>query len=234
MKAIDDRTALQPLTRELFDRAPTVENANDVIRSFVNLSFFDHKAVIEFLEANPQVVQQSLDLKSAKAWALFHAGRLHESKKINDFLRIQRTSQDDMRLDINIAICSGDWERITAIIDREWDRRDSHDPETLMTLSRLTGQQDRVPDRALQLAKLAADKAPDNPGILAAAYWLHFQLGRDEEADPNWLARAYELSPPEKGPLQRVTLQDLITEWIPKREEHVREVNENGSKVKYL
>ena len=32
------------------------------------------------------------------------------------------------------------------------------------------------------------------------------------------------MSSPEKGPLQRVTLQDLVTEWIPKREEYVREV----------
>ena len=68
------------------------------------------------------------------------------------------------------------------------------------------------------------EKAPDNPVILAAAYWLHFQLGRDDEADPNWLARASELSSHEEGPLQRVTLQDLVTEWLPKREEYVREV----------
>ena len=224
LKAIDDRTALQPLTRELFDRAPTVENANDVVRSFVNSSFFDHVAIIEFLETNPQVVEQSNDLKSAKAWALFHAGRLHESRKINDSLRIKRTSHDDLRLDIHLANCSGDWERIAAIVDREWERRDSHDPETLMNLSRHAGQQDRVPDRALQLARLAAEKAPDNPEILAAAYWLHFQLGRDDEADPNWLARASELSSHDEGPLKRVTLQDLVTEWLPKREEYVSEV----------
>ena len=224
LKTIGDRTALQPLTRELFDRVPTVENANDVVRSFVDLSFFDHEAIMEFLETNHEVVEQSNDLKSAKAWALFHAGRLHESRKINDSLRIQRTSQDDLRLDIHLANCSGDWERIAAIVDREWVRRDLHDSEMLMYLARFAGQQDQSPDCALQLARLAAEKAPDNPEILAAAYWLHFQLGRDVQADPYWLTRASELSSPEKGPLQRVTLQDLVTEWIPKREEYVREV----------
>ena len=224
LKIIGDRTALQPLTRELFDRTPTVENAHGVVRNLSDPSFFDHAAVIDFLEANPEILEQSDDLKTAKAWALFHAGRLQESREINDILIGQRANQNDLRLDINIAVCSGDWERIAAIIDREWDRRDSHDSETLMNLARLESQRGQTPDRALQLAKLAAEKAPDKPEILAAAYWLHFQLGRDNEADPNWLARASELSSPEKGPLQRVTLQDLVTEWIPKREEYVREV----------
>ena len=58
-------------------------------------------------------------------------------EKINDIPIGQRANQNDLRLDINIAVCSGDWERIAAIIDREWDRRDSHDSETLMNLARL-------------------------------------------------------------------------------------------------
>ena len=74
LKAIDDRTALQPLTRELFDRAPTVGNANDVVRSFVDLSFFDHEAIMEFLEANPQVVEQSLDPQVSKSVGAISCG----------------------------------------------------------------------------------------------------------------------------------------------------------------
>ena len=220
---IDDRAALRSLVRELFKSERNLPNALDVVRS-LSSPLFDFAAIIEFLEANPDILEQSDDLKEVKAWALFHAGRLQESREINDILVGQRANQNDLRLDINIAVCSGDWERIAAIIDREWDRRDSHDSETLMNLARLESQRGQTPDRALQLAKLAAEKALDKPEILAAAYWLHFQLGRDNEADPNWLARASELSSPEKGPLQRVTLQDLVTEWIPKREEYVREV----------
>ena len=223
LNTVDDRVALRPLVRELFESERNLPNALDAVR-IMSSPLFDFAAIIEFLEANPDVVEQSDDLKAAKAWALFHAGRLRESREINDILLRQRTNQDDLHLDINIAICSGDWERIAAIIDREWDRRDSHDSETLMHLARLAGQQGQAPDRALQLAKLAAEKTPDDPRVLAAAYWLHFQFGRDNEADPNWLARASELSSPDEGPLQRVTLQDLVTEWIPKREEYVREV----------
>ena len=71
---------------------------------------------------------------------------------------------------------------------------------------------------------MAAKKAPDDPRILAAAYWLHFQLGRDDEADHTWLTRASKLSSTDKGPLWRVSLQDVIAEWIPKRRDHLGEV----------
>ena len=223
LKDVNDLEALRPLVHELFKRERNLSNALDAVR-IMSSPLFDFAAIIEFLEANPDILEQSDDLKEAKAWALFHAGRIEESREINDTLITQRANQNDLHLDINIAICSGDWERIAAIIDREWDRRDSHDSKTLMYLARLASQRGQAPDRALHLARLAAEKAPYNPVILAAAYWLHFQLGRDDEADPNWLARASELSSHEEGPLQRVTLQDLVTEWLPKREEYVREV----------
>ena len=224
LKTVDDRASLQPLVRDLFDRQRTVGNACDVVMCLAAPSSFDYGSIIEFLEANPDLLEQSDDLRAAKAWALFHASRLQESREINDILLNKRTNQDDFRLDINIAICSGDWERVAAIIDREWDRRDSHDPEMLMNLARLAGQQGQSPDRALQLAKLAAQKAPEEPGILAAAYCFHFQLGRDDEADPDWLMRASELSSADEGPLWPVDLQDLVTKWLPKRQEHLREV----------
>ena len=223
LKEIDDRAALRPLVRKLFERERNLPNALDVVRS-LSSPLFDFAAIIEFLEANPDILEQSDDLKETKAWALFHAGRLQESREINDIFIIQRANQNDLRLDINTAICSGDWERIAAIIDREWDRRDSHDSETLMYLALLAGQRGQAPDRALQLARLAAEKAPDKPEILAAAFGLYFHLGCDDEADPNWLARASELSSPDKGPLQRVTLQDLVMKWLPERGEYVREI----------
>ena len=224
LKTTDDHVALRPLMYDLFDRERTVENAHDLIKCFGDPPFFDYEAIIKFLEDNLDIFERSNDLKAAKAWALFHAGQLQGSREINDNLRNQRINQNDLHLDINIAISSGDWERAPVILDREWPRRAAHDPEALMNLAQLAGQHGPTPDRALQLAKLAAEKAPDDPRILAAAHWLHFQLGRDDEADPDWLVRASELSSAAEGPLWCVGLQDLVAEWIPKRREHLREV----------
>ena len=224
LKSVDDRAALRPLIRDLFDRERTVENALDLVKCFGDPSCFDYQAIIEFLEGNPDILEQSDDLKRLKAWALFLAARLQDAKDINDILLRQRATHDDLRLEINIAISSGDWERVPAILDREWPRRDSLDPETLMSLAQLAGQNGQTSDRAIQLSKLAAQKASDDPRILAAAVWLHFQLGRDDEADPSWLARASELSSADKGPLWPVDLQDLVAEWIPRRRDYLRKV----------
>ncbi len=224
LKTVDDRVALRPLIRKLFARERSVENAQDLVQCFADPSSFDYEAIIQFLEDNPDILERSDDLKAARAWALFHAGQLQDSLGINNILRNQRINHDDLYLAINIAISSGDWEQAPAILALEWPRRESHNPKTLMHLAQLSGQHSQTSDRALQLAKLAVEKAPDDPRILAAAHWLHFRLGHDDEADPNWLVRAFELSSADEGPLWRVGLQDLVTEWIPKRQNHLREV----------
>ena len=224
LKKVDDRAALLPLVREVFTRQRTVENAHDIVRCLSDPSSVDHESIIEFLEENPDLLEHSDHLKAAKAWALYHVGRLKESRALNDFLLNQRIDEEALHLDINIAVSSGDWERLATIVEREWPRRDLYGPETLMALAQLAAQQTLNPGRALQLVRLAASKAPDDPRILASAYWLHFRLGRDDEADPDWLARASELSSAERGPLWRANLREVVTEWFPRRQEHLRDV----------
>ena len=224
LKVVDDRAALLPLVREMFERQRTVETAHDIVRCLSDPSSIDQKSIIEFLDANPDLLEQSEDLRAAKAWALYHVGRLQDSRALNEVLLNQRIDEEDLHLDINIAVSSGDWERLATIVDREWPRRDSHGPETLMTLAQIAGQEPQNPDRALQLVRLAAKKAPDDPRILASAYFWHFRLGHDDEADPNWLGRASELSSADNGPLWRVDLRDVVTEWLPRSAEHMRQV----------
>ena len=95
-----------------------------------------------------------------------------------------------------------------------------------MTLAQLAGQYAQTSARALQLAKLAAEKAPSDPYILLAAYQLHVQLGRDDEVDPGWLQRACALSSADQGPVWSVNFQDVVTKVIPKRRDHLRDVEQ--------
>ena len=224
LQSVNDRNALRPLIIELFNRERTIDNALHVVRCLVDPSYPDHESLIDFLETNADLVTESNELQSAKAWALFRAGRLQVAKAINDDLLSRRTDHDDVHLDINIAVASGHWERVVAAIDREWPRRQSYDPAALMGWAYLTGQQERQPDRALQLASLAADKAPDDPHILTAAYGLYFKLGRDSAADPKWLERAFELSSAEEGPVWRVQPKDAVNEWFPRRRRVLQDV----------
>ena len=222
----DDREALLPLLSDLMEKQRTVENAMDLVVCLSGRPFFDGRRIIEFLDSCSDLVGQSLDLKVAKAWALFHVGRLSDARKLTDDLPSDHQIANALALDINIAVVSGEWERLPAIVAREWPRRDGHTAETLLTLAQVAGHQGRSPDQALTLAKLAANKAPDDARVLAASYWLHFQLGRDEEADPTWLSHAFELSSADDGPLWSVDFRTVVTKWMPERRERLAEIEE--------
>ena len=221
LRRVNDHKALRPLLHELFQRHSTPENAHNYVVCLTKHPFADYKEIIKFLGANPNVLSQTDDLKAVKAQALFHVGRFADSRVANDSLLHQRTQPNDLLLDVDLAIATGEWERIPEIVNREWSRRGSHTPETLMSLAQLAGQFNQNTERALQLSRLAAQKAPDNPHILMATYALHMQLGRDDEIDPDWLAHALEFSSPGKGPLWQINLPDLI-ESIPQHREHIR------------
>lgn len=223
-KMVGDREALRPLLRTQFSREPTAQNALDFVICLSDPAKYDHESIIEFLADNDDIVEHNDDLQTTRALALFHAGRLEESRELNDILQKRGTNPDNLRLELRIAVASGDWERIGGILDRAWDQRNSYEPETLMAFANLAGQQGQMQDRALQLTRLAVDKAPDNPQILAAAYWQHFKLGRDAEAEPAWLLHATKLSSAEEGPIWRVDLRDVATDWLPKRRDHLQEV----------
>ena len=224
LKERGDRKALAPLAKDLFRQHKTVEHASDVVWSLGGPLSFDHDTIIEFLEANADILAQSDHLKAAKAKALFRAGRYGDARRVNNDLVAARSRREDMDLGIHIAVFSGDWERTAVIIDQEWHTRDTHDAETLIELAKLAAQVSGQSGRVLELAKLAAKKAPDDPKILVAAYGLYFRLGRDDEVDPHWLPHASELSSVEDGPVWRRDVKYLLNDWLPRRHDFLREV----------
>ena len=213
LKEVDDRVALGERLREMFEIDQSVPNAYELV-SFLSRRSTDHGAVIAFLDRYPALAQRDEQLLAAKAWALFHAGRLREAREINDGLLVDRRDVNALLLDVNLGVATGDWDRLPGIVEREWPDRQSLDAELLMLLGQIAGRSGRPPERALELAKLAASKAPEDPQILVSAYGLHFELGRDEEADPQWLAEAVEHST-DDGPIWRSDLKELVGQWLP-------------------
>jgi hypothetical protein len=137
-----------------------------------------------------------------------------------------RHSRADVMLDINLALQMGDWERFPSIVDREWSARRQLDAEVLMQLAVLASEADNSVDRALELAALAADKAPDNAHILVGAYALGFQLGKEDKVNPDWLRRALELSAG-GGPVWQVDMKTLVYEMAPAHRERAKKIEED-------
>lgn len=227
LKQADDKEALLPLLEDLVVRHRTAANVMDLVICLSGRPFFDHRRIVELLDSDAayaDLVEQSLDLKAAKAWALFHSGRLSDARELYDRRLSSLHATNLLNLDINIAMASGDWERLPAIVEREWPRRDEHTAEMLLSLAQIAAHQGQSPNRALILAKLAAEKDPDNPHVLAASYWLYFQLGRDDEADRTWLSRAFDLSSADDGPLWSADFRTVVTKWMPEQRERLTEI----------
>ena len=152
---------------------------------------------------------------SAKAWALFHAGRLSDARSITDDLTAQRSDMNDLWLDVSLSLASGEWGRLPGIVDRSWDGRHGWDADVLMLLARVSARSGQPPIRAMELARLAAEKADQNPHILISAHIVYLEVGREAEADPQWLARALQNSD-DAGPIWTADVEDL-ERWIPAR-----------------
>lgn len=220
-----DWMALQPLLQELFRRERTVENALRLVEGMRRSPQLDYANPLAFLEEHQDMVDRSLELASEKAWALSHVGQLKEAEAINQRLLQARDNQIDLILEINLVLQSGDWERFPLIISSAWPKRQGLDPSMLIRLASLAAEADTTASRALDLAKLAVSKAPDDPDILMSAYVLAVQLGREEETGGEWIARASELSSNE-GPVWKVHPRTIVEEMMPKRREHGRKIDQ--------
>src|SRR4030067_2996124 len=103
----------------------------------------EESQILAFLTANDALVERDSGLRSIRAWVLFHMGNWKQAKPINDVFLRERTDDADLVLDMNLALQSGDWEHFSAIVDREWDRRNEHSPDTLISLARLASDSDK-------------------------------------------------------------------------------------------
>lgn len=221
-----DWAGLRPLLERLFQLERTADNARRLTESLRRNPAGGQTRIVGFFEQNPDVTDWAPDLASARAWALFHMGRLEEAKAINDTLRRNRTDSTDLHLDINLAIQSGEWERFPAIIEQEWTKRGEQDAHLLLRLASLAGQMDATADRACELAKLAVSKAQDDAKVLVNAYGLVVQLGREGEVETGWIARAAELSSAE-GPVWKVDIRVIAEQMVPAHRERTRTIEQN-------
>ncbi len=221
-----DWAALHPLVAELVRRLPNRRNALELVVCMERSGDAAPDEILAFLDANPDLVEQAPELQSARAWALFRAGRLGEANDLNRQLMAERVDDLDLDLDINLALAGGQWERFSAIVDREWPRRDGHTPATLMRLASIAAQVDVAAERAWDLAKLAVERNEGDAHLLVSAIWLRFKLGRDDDRETaSWPRQALALSA-EDGPARALDLRTVVTQMMPAQREHRRRVEE--------
>jgi tetratricopeptide (TPR) repeat protein len=203
---------------QLFQRQRAARNALAVTTALAQLERFDE--IVSFLDGCEDLVSTSSELAASKAWALFYRGQFEEARQLVDRLLKVRSDPDDVALDVNLSIATANWEHFSAILDREWPRRDQWPPKRLLQIAFVCAEADR--DRAVELARLAAFKGSDDPYILANAYLLVTTLGR-EDVGLRWMQEAAQLSK-EDGPVWIGGLPDAVA-MASERFERSREVS---------
>ena len=92
LKRANDRGALKPLCRELYQRMPTEECAIDVVASLSEPSAFDYEEIIRFLDENDHLLGHSEQLRNAKSAALYHSGRVLGGQEYNRKIEGEETN----------------------------------------------------------------------------------------------------------------------------------------------
>ncbi len=196
---------LKPFALALFDAEPNSDNALGCVECLYGTRTPEEE-VVGFLDRNVELVERTHELASARAWALYHVGRVNEAKQVNDRLLAARRNVRDVGLDIYVAIRTGDWERFTDILGREWDCRADLPVDMLLQLAKLAGT--RAPERAIQLAQESVEREPESPNVLLHAWDIARSLARDDLAMP-WVQRAAELSREGSGPVATYSFRQM-------------------------
>lgn len=207
------------LARTLVTTTRTRIDAERVVRFL--LRYERHDEIAALLDAIPDVIATSPDLRSAQGWNLYRQGQLNEARAVLDALRAERNVADDRALLVNLLIVSGRWPELVSFVEAEWTLRDQRTAEELVGLAQLGAQVGSA--RTWNLVIAAAAAGQDDPHVLINCYMVAMQLGREDEPQVHqWFARAAELSG-DDGPVRSGSLQEVVDQ-APDWERHVSDV----------
>ena len=164
--------------------------------------------LFDFLTKNPDLISQSVGLRTMWAWTLYREGRFEDASNILGQLIDVRDDENDRALRINLAIASGNWDELVEFTTEEWNRRERRTAAELLKAGQLA--QAVMAPHAKDLVNAAAAKAPDDTAILAGAYFHATKAGWEQNSTTaQWLRRAAELSG-ESGPLKSVSIKEFV------------------------
>ena len=197
---------------QLFQMTHTLRDAERLVDAFNNT--LKSEALVEFLEDNAEILEQSKNLQMSYAWGLYYTGALLRARDELSKLSEDEGSRNYRALQVNIGIAIGDWASLSAYISNEYQKRNDRSAHDLMGVAQLA-----LPlgsPHARDLVFEAASKAEGDATILATAYFVATSAGWEDEPQVfQWLQLAAELSDSD-GPLQRMSLKDVFErkpEW---------------------
>ena len=202
----------------LFERTHEVRDAERLVAALSETHRTER--VVQFLQANPDLLSQSDHLQMFYAWALYYEGALVESRAELAKLSGDAENPNYRALQVNLGIALGDWASLSTYVANEHRQRANRSAHDLVRAAKLALQIGSSHARGLIFA--AAEKGSDDAEILAIAYNLASSDGWESDAQViEWLNKAAELSG-DHGPLQKMSLKEVLErkpEWDRRRSE---------------
>jgi hypothetical protein len=220
LKRQRDHRLLGPYAEKLY--AQTDDPEDVVVAAKAYAATGDAANFVRVIESFPVARARSPDLQRRYAWQLLLAGRLKESAVLAQELR--GNTDRDVRLEIALAIETGQWEQLASLLGQYLEKPDQYDARTLIQAAHLAYASGHGPFRELMLAAVGK---PDPPAeVLLGAYTVAVEGGLEEgnPAAHEWFNRALALSGPD-GPVQRVAIKDLLAQQL-EWNRHSRRIND--------
>ena len=198
--------------KRLFEETHALRDAERLVNAFNKT----HKSdlLVDFLNANPDLLAQSRHLKMSHAWGLYNEGALLESRAVLAKLSDDVAGPNYRALQVNLGIAMGDWASLSNYIASEYQNRHDRSARDLIDAAQLAFH--IASPHAKEIVFEAAAKADDDAAILARAYFVATNAGWENDPDVfQWLEQAAELSG-ENGPIQKMNLKDILDqkpEW---------------------
>ncbi|WP_165418847.1 esterase/lipase family protein [Rhizobium ruizarguesonis] len=210
---------LAPYARQLFDRVKDLKSAAAYARAAHESD--DWSAVVNFLDDKDDLLERSDNLRQIFAWSLFRLGYMGRAREALAPLLAKRDNSNDRALQISIAITSGDWGSLASLVETVWTNREDRESSDLLQAGQIAAVIGSP--RARDLIREAVAKAPADPSTLVTAYHAATSGGWEDDASvAGWLTAAMEASEGGDGPLQRISLDDLMN-MRPDWERHENE-----------
>ena len=197
----------------LFEETRALHNAEEFASTLHKTQ--KNKQLIEFLESNKTIVEQSDKLQMLYCWTLYLEGELLKARSELAKLDDDWDNENYRTLQVNLAITLGDWNFLSAFIAKECNEKEKRNAQELIHAAQLALRLDSIP-HAKELTLAAVEKGEDNAYVLGRAYLIAANAGwEDNRQVSQWIQQAAALSG-ENGPFQMMTLTDLLNqkpEW---------------------
>ena len=187
-------------TRSSFD-AERLANAFSKTRQTARL--------VEFVEANKDLLEQSEYLQMIYCWALYTEGSLLEARSRFKELDCDPGNDDYRALRIKLAVSTGNWNELSSFVNDEFSEKDNRTAKELISVAQLAAHLDMA-SVAKDLTFAAAEKGGADPEVLGTAHFLALNAGWDDDPEvQGWLEKALELSG-DDGPVRRLSLRNFL------------------------